>query len=81
MEELTGSCKLQFLVETRLRYKDIRYQHNRVNKMLPILFGENHWSMSEIHITHQQVTEVVNVANFIRKKNKKFAEIHKCQGT
>ena len=36
---MDANCNILSKLQTRLRYKDIRYQHNRVKKILPILFG------------------------------------------
>ena len=45
---MEGSCKLQYLVKTRLSYKDICYQHNRVKKFCQFYSAKNYRSMSKI---------------------------------
>ena len=54
LEELIGSCQLQFLNKNRLRYKDIQhhYQLNRVGKGNFVnLIGENHKAMFKMQTT------------------------------
>ena len=54
LEELIGSCKLQYLVKTR-------YQHNRVKKILPILLGGKIIDQCLKYYSPTNITEVVNV--------------------